>query len=285
MPMTLLQATSAPLLVKRVAVMLLALLASGQFSAAEQKLTGRAAALFKQAQAGKHYATAAKLQPEILPTSDGQSFLVVWRAAGGTNAPPRWIVSLPGSHGFATDDLAIWSPHLQGRDVGLVCVQWWLGQGDDTASYYRPEQIYREVDLALQKLGVKPGAVMLHGFSRGAANSHAIAALDAGRGKNYFALNVASSGGVALDYPPTRAILNGRYGDHPLRGTRWITAAGAKDTERDGIAAMRRTAEWLKEQGAIVLERIEDPDLGHGALVLNPRHAARVLDVFLNGKR
>lgn len=126
---------------------------------------------------------------------------------------------------------------------------------------------------------------MFHGFSRGSANSYAIAALDNGRGKKYFALNVASSGGVALDYPPTRAILNSAYGDHPLRGTRWVTAAGAKDSERDGIAAMRRTAAWLKEQGANVEFSIEDPNLGHGALVLNPANAKRLLDLFLAGKK
>ena len=75
--------------------------------------------------------------------------------AGATNAPKHWIVSLPGSHGFATDDLAIWSPHLKGRDVGLVCMQWWLGSGDTPASYYTPQQIYREIDLALNKLGAQ----------------------------------------------------------------------------------------------------------------------------------
>lgn len=254
---------------------------------AQTPLAGHAAKLFQQAQGGKWFATAAKLKPEILPTSDGQSFLTVWRAAGGTNAPKRWIVSLPGTHGFATDDLALWSPHLQGRDVGLVSVQWWLGDGDATASYYRPEQIYREVDLALQKLGARPGTVLLHGFSRGSANAYAIAALDAGRGRKYFALNVASSGGVGLDYPPTRAIVTGAFGVRPLAGTRWITAAGGRDPQpaRDGIPGMRRTAAWLKEQGATVVASIEDPDSGHGALMLNPKNAGLVLDLFLKEKR
>lgn len=259
---------------------ILTLMALARIAAAQTNLVGHAAELFQQAQAGKFYSTAAGLRPEYLPTSDGQSFLAAWRATG-TNAPRRWIVSLPGSEGFATDDLAIWSRHLKGRDVGLVSVQWWLGRDHERESYYSPEQVYRELDRALQKLGVAPGTVMFHGFSRGSANSYAIAALDAGRGRKYFALNVASSGGVAVDYPPTRAILNGSYGDHPLRGTRWVTAAGAHDSERDGVAAMRRTAEWLKDQGATVELVIEDPNLGHGALVLNPNNARRVLDRFL----
>lgn len=253
--------------------------------AAEQsQLAGHAAELYRQAQGGHWYSDAAKLKPDILPTSDGQSFLVVWKA---TKAPTRWIVSLHGTQGFATDDLAIWYPHLKDRDVGLVCVQWWLGAGDATSAYYTPLQIYHEIDLALQKLGVPAGAAMLHGFSRGSANSYAVAALDAGRGRHYFLLAVASSGGVALDYPPTRAILNGDYGQHPLQGTRWITVAGARDPhpDRDGVAGMRSTAQWLKEQGATVVETIEDPDEGHGALQRNPKNARRVLDLFLNDRR
>ena len=52
-----------------------------------------------------------------------------------------------------------------------------------------------------------------------------------------------------------------------------------------GIEAMRRTAVWLKEQGATVELSIEDPNLGHGALVLNPANAKRLLDLFLAGKK
>ena len=243
-------------------------------------LTGHAAELYQKAQGGKRFADAVKLKPDILSTSDGQSFLVVWKA---TKKPKHWIVSLHGSDGFATDDLAIWYPHLKDRDVGVLSVQWWLGSGAAITSYYTPEKIYHEIDNALQKLGVQSGTAMLHGFSRGSANSYAVMALDAGRGRRYFSLAVASSGGVSLDYPPTRAILDGTYGKSPLKGTRWVTSAGGHDPQPDraGIPGMRRVAAWLKEQGAIVLDAIEDPDQGHGALVLNAKNARRVLDLFL----
>lgn len=265
-------------------LLLLFMLPGLSLRADENPLTGRAAALYEQAQGGHFFADAAKLKPELLPTSDGQSFLVVWKA---TNAPKHWIVSLPGTQGFATDDLAVWHPHLQDRDVGLVGVQWWLGAGDKPGAYYTPEQIYREIDLGLQKLGVKPGTVMLHGFSRGSANSYAVMALDAGRGKHYFSLAVASSGGVGFDYPPTRKITSGEYGPRPLQGTRWVTAAGARDPhpDRDGIAGMKRTAGWLKEQGASIVAVIEDPAEGHGALQRNARNAKRVLDLFLEERQ
>ena len=128
---------------------------------------------------------------------------------------------------------------------------------------------------------------MLHGFSRGSANSYAVAALDAGRdGRHYFSLFVASSGGVALDFPPTRAIANGDYGPRPLQNTRWVTAAGGRDPhpDRDGIEGMRRTAAWLKEQGGTVVLAIEDAKEGHGALQRNG-NVKKVLDFYFKNAR
>lgn len=271
------------MVMKFVATLFIVLMLSWQsLSASPVALTGNAAEVYRRAQSGRWFAESEKLSPEIIPTSDGQSFIVVWKATG--TVPKHWIVSLHGSRGFATDDLAIWYPHIKNLDLGLVCVQWWIGTDDSNKSYYAPMQIYREIDIVLQKLGIQPGTAMFHGFSRGSANSYAITALDSGRGKRYFSLSVASSGGVGLDYPPTRAILEGRFGDHPLRGTRWITVAGAHDSnpDRDGIAGMKRTAGWLKEQGATVIESIEDPNEGHGALMLNANNTRRVLELFLN---
>ncbi|MDO8282984.1 MAG: hypothetical protein Q7U10_10260 [Thermodesulfovibrionia bacterium] len=267
------------------AIIFVLILSSQSFSADIGQLTGNAAEVYKRAQGGRRFADSVKLNPEIMPTSDGRSFIVVWKVAN-KKVPEHWIVSLHGSNGFATDDLAIWYQNIKDRDIGLISVQWWIGADDNNKSYYKPMQVYSEIDIALQKIGVKPGTVMLHGFSRGSANSYAIAALDAGQGKHYFSLIVASSGGVNLDYPPTRSIVEGAFGDHPLRNTRWITVAGARDKnpDRDGIPGMKRTAIWLQEQGATVIERIEDPNEGHGALMLNSRNARHVLDLFFNNK-
>ena len=104
--------------------------------AADAPLTGHAALLYRQAQGGHRFADAEKLHPAIRPTSDQQSFLVVWKPAA---KPARWIVSLHGTQGFATDDLAIWASHVRGCDIGLVCVQWWLRAGNAPSSYYTPD--------------------------------------------------------------------------------------------------------------------------------------------------
>lgn len=248
-------------------------------------LSGHAASLYRQAkETGRFFDQAQRLHPEVRPTSDGQSFSLIWKSAP---SPRRWIVSLHGAghpaKGFATDDLAIWHRHLAGREVGLVSLQWWMGTGSEAKDFYTPLDMYREIDLVLQHVQAQPGDVLLHGFSRGSANTYAVAAIDAGQGRHYFALIVANSGSVALDYPPNRDLLRGAYGQRPLRDTHWITVAGGKDPqpEQSGIPAMRRTASWLREQGATIDEAIEDPNGGHGALHLDPRNCRLVLDRFL----
>jgi hypothetical protein len=247
---------------------------------AQTALSGAAQQVFMRAQTGRWYADAARLKPDILPTSDGRSFLAIWKPPGVM--PRNWLVTLHGSRGFATDDLAIWERTLAGREIGILALQWWVGSDDATPSYYSPLEIYREIDMASQRLGIQPGMAALHGFSRGSANSYAVAAIDAGRGRRYFNLVIASSGGVALDYSPTRAIVSGAFGNRPLAGTRWITVAGGRDEnpDRDGVPAMRRTAAWLKEQGATVVAQIEDSSEGHGALQRNPSNARRVIELF-----
>lgn len=157
--------------------------------------------MYQKAKTGKWFSEVEKISPEILPTSDDRSFYVVWKSA---KQPKHWIVSIHGSNGFATDDFSRWHSSLKDRDVGIVCLQWWLGDGDTPKSYYTPTEIYREINIALTKLHVQPNSVMFHGFSRGSANSYAVVAIDAGRGSHYFSLAVASSGGVGIDYPPTQ---------------------------------------------------------------------------------
>lgn len=238
-------------------------------------------ALLQQARAQPDYAQAEALHPRYVPTSDGRSFLLVWTPNGAT--PSQWIVSLPGTGGYATRDLSVWQPHLQGRDVGLVVVQWWLGRGDSTRDYYTPSDIYREVDRLLAELKVPPNGAILHGFSRGSANLYAVAALDRAKGHQYFSRFIANAGGATLDYPPTQRVHRGEFGASPYADTRWVTVCGQRDPnpERDGCPAMRRTAQWLREHGGQLLLAVEDPSAGHGALHRNPANARQVLDALL----
>lgn len=255
-------------------------------AAASVTLTGKAAELYDQAIREGAFASAfLAVSTEVKATSDNRAFYVRWQ---NTERPKTWMVTLHGAgnpaKGFATDDFSTWFPYVKDRDIGVISLQWWLGTGSTTADFYTPDEIHREVTRLLEALRVEPGTAMLVGFSRGSANSYAVKAIDSGMGKSYFALTVASSGGVGLDYAPTQAILNGDYGVRPLNGTKWVTSAGARDPEpdRDGITGMRATAEWLASQGASVVQMIEDPSYGHGALVLNETNARMVLDLFFD---
>jgi hypothetical protein len=138
------------------------------------------------------------------------------------------------------------------------------------------------MDDVLRRTGAKPGTVMLHGFSRGSANSYAVAAFDRKTGNNYFALCVANAGKPGLDFPPNKDIENGRLGPSPLAGTHWVTYAGGKDPhpERDGIQGMRDAAEWIKAYGGTVDLMIEDPEGGHGGFHHNPENVKKALDAF-----
>lgn len=258
------------------AAALIFLLFCGVALAAELSAEGNT--LLKQASESKFYSQAMSLKPKIISINGGKSFAAVYSPS---DHPSRWIVSLHGHDGFATDDIAVWSRHLEGRDVGLVALQWWRGKGERMQDYLTPPEIYRAIDELLPELGASPGDVLLHGFSRGSAVIYAVAALDAAH-KRYFSTIIASSGAVQLDYPPSGEIEKGRFGEKPFGGQNWITSCGERDQnpERDGCPAMRRTAEWIKGKGGNVALQIEDPDGGHGALVTNSANAKRVLDYF-----
>lgn len=232
------------------------------------------------AQKHPQYQDAIKLNPGISPTSDGRSFYLMWKPEG--EMPQDWIVSLHGHDSFATDDLAAWSRHLQGKHIGIISLQWWFG--GDESDYYKPNELYREIDIALRGLETKPRRIMLQGFSRGSANIYAVKAMDVQTRNNYFNLTVANAGGAAADYPPTRAITNGQFGARPFANTIWVTVCGMKDEhpERDGCPAMRRTAEWISSMGGVVTDKIEDQNLGHGALHMNPQNVRHLLDIFQN---
>lgn len=254
------------------------MLAAASMTAVSEPLSAQAQRLFDRAtQAAKPAA-----DTEVIPTKDGRSFFLVSEPQALRGKPHRWVVSLHGSNGFATRDLEIWSPYLKDRNLGIISLQWWFGGGGTTQDYYSPFDIYREADLLMRRMGIKPGDAMLHGFSRGSANLYAVAALDRNNGQRYFGLFVANAGGASPDYPPTRAVDSGRFGDMPYKGTRWITSCGAGDPnpDRDGCPAMRRTGDWLKKLGGEVLFAIEDGSEGHGAFHLNPRNANRALDWF-----
>jgi hypothetical protein len=216
-------------------------------------------------------------------TADGKSFYVFWSPASETalNQHPI-IVTIHGHGSWAFDEFYLWYQAAKERGYGILAIQWWLGQGERFQDYLNPQEIYRIIDQVLTREHVAPQTVLFHGFSRGSANSYAVAALDRATGKNYFALIVANAGKPGFDFPPNRDIEQGRLGQAPLQGTHWVTFAGGRDPnpERAGIDGMREAAEWIRKYGGIVDRAIEDETAGHGGFHRNPDNMNSALEVF-----
>jgi pimeloyl-ACP methyl ester carboxylesterase len=243
-------------------------------SARESDLRGEAKKLFEKSKSMQPMMRSFDFPHEVVPTSDQKSFYAIFKPEG---PPPKyWIVCLHGSVSFAFGDLAAWLNKVWGHDTGIIALQWWIGPNDQWEDYYTPKEIYREISKILEKEKVKPQSVMLVGFSRGSATTYPVVAMD-NQNKKYFLLNIASSGSVEPETERIKSIPKGA-----LKNTKWLTVAGKLDFDpnQGGIPAMRKTASWLKDQGAVVIESIEDQTSGHGALLRNEKNAYHVLEKF-----
>ncbi len=216
-------------------------------------------------------------------TEDGKSFYVLWFPENTSlGNPPAMIVTLHGHASWAFDEFYLWHQIAKERGYGILAIQWWLGKGEKYKDYLNTQEIYRVIDQVLSREHIQPRTALFHGFSRGSANSYAVAAMDNSIGKNYFALIVANAGKPGIDFPSNRDIEAGRFGPMPLQGTRWVTFAGGKDPhpDRDGIYGMREAAEWISKYGGKVELMIEDQNAGHGGFHRNPDNTRLAIDVF-----
>jgi hypothetical protein len=215
----------------------------------------------------------------IESTQDGRSFFLVWQPSP---QPKGWVVSLHGHGSWAFDEVALWQPYLEGKDLGVIALQWWFGKGESMRDYYPPEPMYREIDLLLHRLKAKPGSMLAHGFSRGAANIYALAALDQASRNRFFALTLANAGGAAADFPFNEMVTRGGLGPKPFAGVKLATFCGGKDEnpERDGCPAMRRAAGWVAGLGGELADAIEDGKAGHGGFHRTPAHVRRAVELF-----
>jgi hypothetical protein len=236
-----------------------------------------------QTQCAQRLSYAKENHARIELTSDGKSFYVLWFPEGVSPAnPPPMIVTIHGHDSWAFDEFYLWHQAAKVHGYGILAIQWWLGQGEKYQDYLIPQEIYRVIDQVLTREQVKSGTVLFHGFSRGSANTYAVAALDRATGKNYFALIVANAGKPSLDFPPNREIEEGHFGQMPFQGTHWVTFAGGRDPnpERSGIYGMREAAEWIRKYGGVVDRVIEDESADHGGFHRNPDNMNSALEVF-----
>ena len=222
---------------------------------------------------------AERLGARVERTRDGRSFALVWPPAG---EPRGWIVTLHGSGSWAHDEIVLWQPFAQKRQLGIIALQWWFGGGQQNADYYAPPEMRREIESLMAAAGARPENTLLHGFSRGAADLYALVAMDGRTPRPLFRSVIANAGGMSSDFPMNREIENSRFGATPFAGTRWWLYCGGGDPnpERDGCPAMRRSQRWLQDNGASA-DLVEDSGGDHGGFHRRGQNVERALDWFL----
>lgn len=229
-----------------------------------------------------HYDQAVAAGVRFVPTADGASFYAAWTPPGFDPATDGTIVTLHGHGSWASSSFAAWRPFLTARRHAIVALQWWFGGGETNADYYLPAELYPTLRRALAEQGTAPGRSLFEGFSRGAANSYAVEAMDRADTAPAFLMAVANAGSARLDFPPNQEIVAGRYGSTPFRGAHWALFCGGLDPEPElsGCPAMERTRTWLESLGGAVERLIADPTTGHGGFHLNPANANLALDLY-----
>ena len=240
--------------------------------------------LIKKAAATRpvRYAAAIKSGVRLLPTTDARTFLLWWYPAGVPKAERRPIVTLHGHASWVFDEFRLWKKYAEERRFGILAPQWWFGKDESTKGYMTPQEIYAQVRKRFAREGITRGRAILHGFSRGSTNVYSIAAMDVHSGNRFFGLIIANAGSAIPDYPPTREIDEGEYGDKPFADTRWVLYCGKLDEnpDRDGCPGMERTSRWIEEKGGTIALFIKDPKGGHGGFHQNPANIRRALEAY-----
>lgn len=252
-------------------------------SAYTQELSPEAQALLEKAKKAnpERYRFALEKGAQIVPTSDGKSFFLVWQPKVSAPSKPM-IYALHGSNSWVFDEFSLWQPSLEKHGIGIIAVQWWFGVNQTSQEYYLPSELFGLFDNLAKEMGIQPGTVLLEGFSRGSANSYGVSFYDKTSGRNYFGFNFAISGSAELSFPLYSDIEAGKYGERVFAGTRWATFCGGRDPkpERSGCPGMKRTREWLTKHGATVDLVFEEAEMGHGGFNWKPELADRLFEHF-----
>lgn len=223
---------------------------------------------------------------KFIPTPDGKAFFILWKPEEqrSLSACPPFIVTLHGHSSWATDEFYLWHKSAQKHGYGIIALQWWLGGGDSTMDYLSPQEIYRYIESALRHEGAERKKSILHGFSRGSANSYAVAALDNQPGNQFFRLIVSNAGGFMKDFPPNADIISGVFGKSPFSGLYWAMYCGTSDENpsRDGCIAMEQAKTAVESFGGKVLILIKEPNADHGGFHRNPQNIEKVFGLFGN---
>lgn len=229
----------------------------------------------------ERYQFAIDQRVEIQATKDNKAFSIWWQPS--TSKPAAVIVTLHGHGSYATDEFFLWQKYANERSFAILALQWWFGGGETVSDYYTPQEMYPIIADILTTKEVAPGAVLFHGYSRGSANSYAMAAQDSISGNRFFTMTLSNAGGAASDFPPNQQIESGAFGSMPYSGMQWAMYCGGKDPDPNinGCPAMTKAKDWVVKYGATMTIFIEDANGDHGGFHTNPANVEAVLAKFV----
>lgn len=217
---------------------------------------------------------------QVVPTSDGHSFYLLWLPEDFDPSTDTLIVDLHGSDAFAYDSIAAWHKEAEERGYGVLALQWWFGTGDAAEDYYTPKQIYALLSPIMDELGLTPGNAVLHGFSRGSASTYGVMYYDADQSEPFFGAAIANAGPMSMDYSMYADFMRGRYGRTPLKNTRWILYCGEYDgTNGDTCAQTETTSRYLVRFGGVVDLFMRDANGEYGGFQTSITNTNVVLNV------
>ena len=207
--------------------------------------------------------------PEKITSADGKSYFVYGAPAGQNNKQTKkLIISLPGHGTTADTGYVAWKGHIEGGEYALAEFNWWRGTGEKKTDYYDPPAVVAQVRAFLNKQGYDSGdTVVLHGFSRGSANTYAVVVQDHLLKEWMIDAVISNAGKYQSDFPLADHTLSDQEITRLFKDVPWVLACGGLDEnpQRDGCPGMQETQSFLTSHGANVLGLLTDPNKGHGA--------------------
>lgn len=225
--------------------------------------------------------------PTKVTSADGKTYFVYGAPAGQNNKrPKRIIVSLPGHSTTADTGYEAWKNHVVGGQYALAEFNWWDGKADEVPNYYSPTKGVEQIQAFLKSQGYTTAdTIVLHGFSRGSANTYGFVVNDKRSANPIFDAVISNSGQYEPNFPvidngsnPTPDQLTQYYRNMP-----WILVCGGKDTDsKTSCDAMAKTKSFLEIHQAKVLATLTDPNQGHGVFHKSsmqlPKQALELID-------
>ena len=231
--------------------------------------------------------------PEKFTSADTKTYFVYGAPAGQNNkTPKRIIISLPGHGTTADDGYNAWKNHLStlnGGTYALAEFNWWRGTGEKKEDYYDPPNIVAQVRAFLDQQGyTSSDIVVLHGFSRGSANTYAVVAQDKLKKGSVFDAVISNAGKYQSDFPLSTPELSSAKITELFRKMPWVLVCGGLDDnpERDGCPGMEETKRFLELHEADVLGLLTDANAGHGAFHMSslglPKQAIELIEASID---